>query len=66
MYEDRQLSSEAVNLISGYVDNFLRKEKIPDNAHEPDNAHDDNSDMMMMMILMMMQTMMTMVDDDDK
>ena len=26
MYEDRQLSTEAVNLISEYVENFPRKE----------------------------------------
>ena len=35
MYEDRQLSTEAVNLISEYVDNFPRKENT---NLEPDNA----------------------------
>lgn len=41
MYEDRQQSTEAVNLISEYVDNFPRKEN---SNLEPDNAHDDDSD----------------------
>ena len=41
MYEDRQLSTEAVNLISDYVDNFPRK---GNSNLEPDNAHDDDSD----------------------
>ena len=41
MYEDRQLSTEAVNLISEYVDNFPRNENT---NLEPDNAHDDDSD----------------------
>ena len=41
MYEDRQLSTEAVNLISEYVDNFPRKENT---NLEPDNAHDDDDD----------------------
>ena len=74
IYEDRQLSTEAVNLISEYIDNFPRKENTD---LEPDNAHDDDSNKMMMMmmimimitmmmikttmILMMMQTMMTVV-----
>ena len=39
MYEDRQLSTEAVNLISEYVDNFPRKENT---NLEPDNAYDDD------------------------
>ena len=40
MSEERQLSTEAVNLISECADNFPRKE----NANlEPDNAHDDDS-----------------------
>jgi len=41
MYEDRQQSTEAVNLISEYVDNFPRK---GNSKLEPDNAHDDGSD----------------------
>ena len=41
MYEDRQLSTEAVNLISEYVDNFPRKENT---NLQPDNAHDDDDD----------------------
>ena len=41
MYEDRQLSTEALNLISEYVDNFPRK---GNSNLEPDNAHDDDSD----------------------
>ena len=41
MYEDRQLSTEAVNLISECVDNFPRK---GNSNLEPDNAHDDDSD----------------------
>ena len=52
MYEDRQLSTEAVNLISEYVDNFPRKENTnlePDNAHDDDSNNDDDND-----------------DDDDK
>ena len=39
MHEDRQLSTEAVNLISEYVDNFPRNENT---NLEPDNAHDDD------------------------
>ena len=35
MYEDRQLSTEAVNLIREYVDNFPRK---GNSNLEPDNA----------------------------
>ena len=45
MYEDRQLSTEAVNLISEYVDNFPRKENTnlePDNAHDDDSNNDDD------------------------
>ena len=42
MYGDRQLSTEAVNLISEYVDNFPREENSIN--LEPDNAHDDDSD----------------------
>ena len=41
MSEDRQQSTEAVNLISEYVDNFPRK---GNSNLEPDNAHDDDSD----------------------
>ena len=41
MYEDRQQSTEAVNLISEHVDNFPRK---GNSNLEPDNAHDDDSD----------------------
>ena len=41
MYEDRKLSTEAVNLISEYVDNFPRKQNT---NLEPDNAHDSNND----------------------
>ena len=47
MYEDRQLSTEAVNLISEYVDNFPRKENTnlePDNAHDDDSNNDDDDD----------------------
>ena len=49
MYEDRQLSTEAVNLICEYVDNFPRKENTnlePDNAHDIDDDadNDDNGD----------------------
>ena len=47
MYEERQLSTEAVNLISEYVDNFPRKESInlePDNAHDGDINNDDDDD----------------------
>ena len=47
MYEDRQLSTEAVNLISEYVDNFPRKENTnlePDNAHYDDSNDDDDDD----------------------
>ena len=47
MYEDRQLSTEAVNLISEYVDNFPRKENTnlePDNAHDNDSNDDDDDD----------------------
>ena len=49
MHEDRQLSTEAVNLISEYVDNFPRKENTnlePDNAHDIDDDadNDDNGD----------------------
>ena len=47
MYEDRQLSTEAVNLISEYVDNFPRKENTnlePDNAHDDDSNGDDDDD----------------------
>ena len=47
MYEDRQLSTEAVNLISEYVDNFPRKENTnlePDNAHDDDSNNDDDKD----------------------
>ena len=40
MYEVRQLSTEAVNLISEYVDNFARKENTD---LEPDNVYDDDS-----------------------
>ena len=52
MHEERQLSTEAVNLISEYVDNFPRKENTnlePDNAHDDDSNNDDDDD-----------------DDDDK
>ena len=52
MYEDRQLSTEAVNLISEYVDNFPRNENTnlePDNAYDDDSNNDDDDD-----------------DDDDK
>jgi len=42
LYEDRQLSTEAVNLISEHVDNFPRKENT---NLEPDNGKgDDNND----------------------
>ena len=47
MYEDRQLSTEAVNLISEYVDNFPRKENTnlePDNAYDDDSNNDDDDD----------------------
>ena len=47
MSEDRQLSTEAVNLISEYVDNFPRKENTnlePDNAHDDDSNNDDDDD----------------------
>ena len=47
MCEDRQLSTEAVNLISEYVDNFPRKENTnlePDNAHDDDSNNDDDDD----------------------
>ena len=47
MYEDRQLSTEAVNLISEYVDNFPRKGNTdlePDNAHDEDSNNDDDDD----------------------
>ena len=47
MHEDRQLSTEAVNLISEYVDNFPRKENAnlePDNAHDDDSSNDDDDD----------------------
>ena len=47
MYEERQLSTEAVNLISEYVDNFPRKENTnlePDNAHDDDSNNDDDDD----------------------
>ena len=47
MHEDRQLSTEAVNLISEYVDNFPRKENTnlePDNAHDDDSNNDDDDD----------------------
>lgn len=47
MYEDRQLSTEAVNLFSEYVDNFPRKENTnlePDNAHDDDSNNDDDDD----------------------
>ena len=47
MYEDRQLSTKAVNLISEYVDNFPTKENTnlePDNAHDDDSKNDDYDD----------------------
>ena len=47
MHEDWQLSTEAVNLISEYVDNFPRKENTnlePDNAHDDDSNNDDDDD----------------------
>ena len=47
MSEDRQLSTEAVNLISEYVDNFPRKENTnlePDDAHDDDSNNDDDDD----------------------
>ena len=48
MYEDRQPSTEAVNLISAYVDNFPREENTinlePDNAHDGDSNDDDDDD----------------------
>ena len=47
MYEDRQLSTEAVNLISEYVDNFPRKENTnlePDNAYDDDSNNDNDDD----------------------
>ena len=45
MHEDRQLSTEAVNLISEYVDNFPRKENTnlaPDNTLDDDSNNDDD------------------------
>ena len=47
MYEDRQLSTESVNLISEYVDNFPRKQNTnlePDNAYDDDSNNDDDKD----------------------
>ena len=47
MHEDRQLSTEAVNLIGEYVDNFPRNENTnlePDNAHDDDSDNDDDDD----------------------
>ena len=47
MHEDRQLSTEAVNLISEYVDNFPRKENTNlelDNAYDDDSNIDDDDD----------------------
>ena len=47
MYEDWQLSTEAVNLISEYVDNFPRKQNTnlePDNAYDDDSNNDDDND----------------------
>ena len=47
MSEDRQLSTEAVDLISEYVDNFPRKENTnlePDNALDDDSNNDDDDD----------------------
>ena len=47
MSEDRQLSTEAVNLISEYVDNFPRKENTnlaPDNTLDDDSNNDDDDD----------------------
>ena len=47
MHEDRQLSTEAVNLISEYVDNFPRNENTnlePGNAHDDDSDNDDDDD----------------------
>ena len=47
MYEDRQPSTEAVNLISEYVDNFPRNENTnlePGNAHDDDSDNDDDDD----------------------
>ena len=47
MHEDRQLSTEAVNLVSEYVDNFPRNENTnlePDNAHDGDSDNDDDDD----------------------
>ena len=47
MHEDRQLSTEAVNLISEYVDSFPRNENTnlePDNAHDDDSDNDDDDD----------------------
>ena len=47
MHQDRQLSTEAVNLISEYVDNFPRNENTnlePDNAHDDDSDNDDDDD----------------------
>ena len=52
MYEDRQLSTKAVNLISEYVDNFPRNENTnleQDNAYDDDSNNDNDDD-----------------DDDDK
>ena len=52
MYEDRQPSTEAVNLISEYVDNFPRNENTnleQDNAYDDDSNNDNDDD-----------------DDDDK
>ena len=47
MSEDRQLSTEAVNLISEYVDNFPWKQNTnlePDNAYDDDSNNDDDND----------------------
>ena len=47
MHEDRQLSTEAVNLISEYVDNFPRNENTnleQGNAHDDDSDNDDDDD----------------------
>ena len=47
MSEDSQLSTEAVDLISEYADNFPRKENTnlePDNALDDDSNNDDDDD----------------------
>ena len=46
MYEDRQQSTEAVNLISEYVDNFPRKLMLTvmKNGDEDNDDIDDDAD----------------------